>query len=235
MVIEQRFDRFHGKGAFARLCSMLNDPRFAYGQIGSRFGVTRQYIAQLANELGINGRRRQRSRTLRREPRVIKVDYPPGIRAVIDKIRRTGFQVTPYILPIQPSTPYRTWRSLKMVIVNGVLCSIQMRKGRRLRPNGREYARFDVTNATKRAKVALWAIKKGGRTMKLYVVPLTHLRNVTSVYIPVEGKYAVGSSHKPRKDWTRYERACHLLGSAGHHGVVHVINPSPGAKTITRQ
>jgi hypothetical protein len=210
MVIEQRFDRFHGKGAFARLCSMLNDPRFAYGQIGSRFGVTRQYIAQLANELGINGRRRQRSRTLRREPRVIKVDYPPGIRAVIDKIRRTGFQVTPYILPIQPSTPYRTWRSLKMVIVNGVLCSIQMRKGRRLRPNGREYARFDVTNATKRAKVALWAIK-GGRTMRLYLIPLTHLRNVSSVYIPVEGKYAVGSSRKPVKDWTRYEEAWHLL------------------------
>jgi hypothetical protein len=214
---------------------MLDDPRFAYQEIANRFGVTRQYIAQLANELGINGRRRQRLLTLRREPRVIKVDYRPGIRAVIDKIRRTGFQVTPYILPVQPNTPYRTWRSQKLVIVNGVLCSIQLRKGHKSRPNECEYARFDVTNATKRAKVALWAIKKGGRTMKLYVVPLTHLRNVTSVYIPVEGKYAVGSSHKPRKDWTRYERACHLLGSAGHHGVVHVINPSPGAKTITRQ
>jgi hypothetical protein len=225
MVIEQRFDRFHGKGAFARLGSMLNDPQFAYGQIGSRFGFTRQYVAQIATELGINGRRRQRSRTLRREPRVIKVDYPPGIRAVIDKIRRTGFQVTPYILPVQPSTPYRTWRSLKMVVVNGVLCSIQMRKGRRLRPNGREYARFDVTNATKRAKVALWAIK-GGRTMRLYVIPLTHLRNISSVYIPANGKYATDSSKKPRKDWTRYEGAWHLLDSAGHHGVVRVINPS---------
>ena len=217
MVIEQRFDRFHGKGAFARLGSMLNDPQFAYGQIGSRFGFTRQYVAQIANELGINGRQRQRERMLRREPRIIKVDYPPGIRAVIDKIRRTGFRVTPYILPVQPSTPYRTWRSLKIVVVNGVLCSIQMRKGRRSRPNGREYARFDVTNATKRAKVALWAIKKGGRTMKLYVVPLTHLRNVSSVYIPAEGKYAVGSSKKPRKDWTRYEEAWHLLGRVKVH------------------
>jgi len=34
---------------------MFNDPRFAYQQIGGKFGVTRQYIAQLANVLGING------------------------------------------------------------------------------------------------------------------------------------------------------------------------------------
>jgi hypothetical protein len=36
---------------------MLDDSRFAYQHIRSKFGVTRQYIAQLANELGINGRR----------------------------------------------------------------------------------------------------------------------------------------------------------------------------------
>ena len=96
-----------------------------------------------------------------------------------------------------------------MVLVNGVSCSIQLRKGNTKSPNGREYARFDVTNATKRVKVALWAIK-GGRTMRLYVIPLTHLRNVSSVYIPAEGKYA-GSSKKPVKDWTRYEEAWHLL------------------------
>ncbi|HYT55979.1 MAG TPA: hypothetical protein VEQ38_14820 [Verrucomicrobiae bacterium] len=49
--------------------------------------------------------------------------------------------------------------------------------------------------------------------MKLYVIPLTHLRNISSIYIPANGKYAVGSSKKPRKDWTRYEGAWHLLGS----------------------
>ena len=71
MTSPVRFDRFHGKGAFARLRSMLADPKFAYQQIGSKFGVTRQYIVELANELGINGRRRQRERMLHREPRVI--------------------------------------------------------------------------------------------------------------------------------------------------------------------
>jgi hypothetical protein len=49
------------------------------------------------------------------------------------------------------------------------------------------------------------------RGIKVYVVPLTHLRNISSVYIPIEGKYAVDNSHKPRKDWTRYEEAWHLL------------------------
>jgi hypothetical protein len=56
----------------------------------------------------------------------------------------------------------------------------------------------------------LFAVRRG-RTMKLYVIPLTHLRNIASVYIPANGKYAISSSHKPRKDWTQYEEAWHLL------------------------
>src|SRR6266540_798037 len=84
-------------------------------------------------------------------------------------------------------------------------------KGHKLRPNGRHYARFDVNDATKRAKVALWAMRSG-RVIRVYVIPLTHLRKVSSVYIPVKGKYAIGASNKPRKDWTRYEGAWHLLG-----------------------
>ncbi len=218
--LQHRFDRFHGKGAFARLGSMLNDPRFAYGQIGSRFGFTRQYVAQIANELGINGRRRQRERMLRREPRIIKQfkEYPSDIRAVMNKLRRAGLLVTPYNSP-QPSMPNLFHTLLKMVIVNGVLCSIQLRKGHKLRPNGRHYARFDVNDATKRGKVALWAMRSG-RVIRVYVIPLTHLRNVSSVYIPMEGKYAVDNSNKPRKDWTRYEGAWHLLDSSPKGGGV---------------
>jgi len=59
-------------------------------------------------------------------------------------------------------------------------------------------------------KFALWAMKSG-RLLRVYVIPLTHLQNVSSVYLPVEGKYAVGSGKKPRKDWTGYEEAWHLL------------------------
>src|SRR5947199_860095 len=201
--LQQRFDHFHGKGAFVRLRSMLNDSRFAYQHIANKFGFTRQYIAQLANELSINGRRRQRKRSSRREPRIIKLEYPPSIRAVINKIRRSGNQVTPYIFPVQPSAPYRTWRSLKIVVVNGVLCTIQMLMGYKLRPNGREYVRFDVNGEVKRAKIALWATRNG-RATKLYVIPLPHLRRLSSGFRPRHDKYAVGTSKKPRKVWPRY-------------------------------
>ena len=51
MVNKRLFDRRYGEGAFARLRSMLGDPGFAYQHIGNKFGLTRQYIAQLANEL----------------------------------------------------------------------------------------------------------------------------------------------------------------------------------------
>src|SRR6266542_5925667 len=212
MTSPARFDRRHGKGTFLRLRSMLDDAAFAYQHIANKLGLSKQYIAQLANELGINGRQRERVRLSRREPRIIKKfeEYPSDIRAVMNKLRRAGLRVKPYNSP-QPSMPNLFHTLLKMVVVNGVLCRIELRKGHKSgRPHGREYARFDVTNATKRAKVALWAIKKG-RTMRLYVIPLTHLRKVSSIYIPVEGKYAVDNSHKPRKDWTRYEGAWHLL------------------------
>jgi hypothetical protein len=55
---------------------------------------------------------------------------------------------------------------------------------------------------------------RSGRLLRVYVVLLSHLRKVSSVYLPVEGKYAVGHNIKPRKDWTRYEDAWHLLDSS---------------------
>src|SRR5437762_3555538 len=96
MATRHSFDRFHGKGAFHRLRLMLDDAGFAYQQIGSKFGLTRQRIAQLAKGLGINARQRQRERTILRGPSVIEKQYPPGIQAVIDKIKRSGMQVSPY-------------------------------------------------------------------------------------------------------------------------------------------
>jgi hypothetical protein len=214
VVNKRLFDRRYGKGAFARLRSMLEDPGFAYQHIGNKFGLTRQYIAQLANELGINGRQRQRERTLRCGPHIVikRVEYPAHIRAVINKIRRSGMRVTPYVFPVQPSAPHLARRSQTMVLVNGRLCTIQFRKGRKLRPNGREYVWFDTTVRVKRAEFALWAMRSN-RAIKVYIIPLTHLRNISSVYIPANGKYATDSGKKPRKDWMRYEDAWHLLDS----------------------
>jgi hypothetical protein len=97
-----------------------------------------------------------------------------------------------------------------MFLVNGVLCGIEMRRSHKNRPNGRKYVRFDITRGTRTAKIALWATRSG-RRIKLYVIPLTQLKNVSSVYIPADGKYAVGNGKKPRKDWTRFESAWDLL------------------------
>jgi hypothetical protein len=104
----------------------------------------------------------------------------------VDKIQRTGIEVIPYD---SLHSDHRAWRSQRRVLVNDVLCSIQLRKGHKLALNG-----LDVNDATKGAKVALWAMRSG-RTMKVYVVPLTHLRNISSVYIPVELADARGHAH----------------------------------------
>jgi len=210
MISPARFDRIHGKEAFLRLCSMLDEPMLPYQRIAKKLGLTKQRIGQLAKDISVNGRQRQRERTLCREPRVMMKKYPPDIQAVINKIRRSGIQVGPYNSR-QRSRPSLARRSQRLVLVNGSLCSLQVRKGHKLRPRGRDYVRFDVSGETKRAKFALWAIKNGGE-IKLYVIPLSHLRNVSCVYIPADGKYAIGSRKKPVKDWTRHEEAWHLLG-----------------------
>jgi hypothetical protein len=190
---------------------MLDDPRLVCQQIGSTFGLTRQRIAQLAKELGINARQGQRERTLRREPSVIKKQYPSGIRAVIDKIRRSGMRVTPYNSRLS-CRPNVVRRSQAMVFVNGVLCSIQLRKGHKFAPYGRDYARFDVNERTRKVRITLGAMRRG-HAMNVYIIPITHLRKVSFAYIPVKGKYAASSSKKPKKDWNRYEGAWHMLGS----------------------
>lgn len=190
---------------------MLADPAFAYQQIGDEFGLTRQRIYALAKELGVDGKKRRHERAFRVRPHVIRPfkKYPPTIQAVMDRLRRAGLHVAPYNAP-QPARPNCLVTSLKMILVNGVLCTIQVRPAFKFWPNGHEYARLDVGRDIRKGKAALFAVRRG-RRMKLYVIPTAHLRNVASVYIPADGKYVMGSSKKPRKDALR--EAWHLLTS----------------------
>ena len=188
---------------------MLDDPQLSFQQIGQKLGLSKQRIFQLAKRFGINGRQRQSERTLRREPYVIEEDYLPPVLDIIDKIKSYGYRVMPYN-KLQPSRKTLR-RSQRMVLVNGVLCVIQLRPARKFRPNGHEYARFDVGSRTRQAKAAVFAMRKG-RNTKVYVVPTADLRNVSYVYIPANGRYALGAGTKPQRDWTRYENAWRLLG-----------------------
>jgi hypothetical protein len=145
MTSPTRFDRRHGKGAFLRLCAMLADPAFAYQQIGDEFGVTRQNIFAIARELGVDGKQRRHDRAYRVHPHVIRPfkRYPPATQAVIDKLKRSGLHVAPYNA-LQPSRPNCLVTSLKMIVLNGVLCTIQVRRPFKIWSNGREYARLTL-------------------------------------------------------------------------------------------
>jgi hypothetical protein len=126
MTTPARFDRRHGKGAFLRLCAMLADPAFAYQGIGSEFGLTQQRIARMAAELGVDGQERRHERAFRVRPHIIRrfKKYPPAIQAVMGKLKRAGLHVLPYNAP-QPSRPNCLVTSLKMIVLNGVLCTIR--------------------------------------------------------------------------------------------------------------
>ena len=120
MSADHSFDLIHGRGAFRRLRLRLADPSFTYQQIGSEFGLTRQRIAQIADELGINARRRVRERVLRREPSVIKKDYPPDVLAVIGEIRRSGLEVRPHLsfLSCRPNLARRSQTMVQVVALD---------------------------------------------------------------------------------------------------------------------
>jgi hypothetical protein len=140
--------------------AMLADPAFAYEHIGGKFGYEaahcpRRYRVRCRREAAA-ARARVPSSTSRHQT-VQKI--PAAIQAVMDKLRREGFQVAPYNSP-QPSTPNRVRTSLKMILVNGALCTIQVRPAFKFRPNGCEYARLDVGRDIKRAKAALFAVCK---------------------------------------------------------------------------
>ena len=99
-----------------------------------------------------------------------------------------------------------------VILVNGVPCAIQVRSALKFSPYGCEYARLNVGRDIRKGKVALFALRRGSR-MKLYVIPTSHLGNVSAVYIPADGKPAIGAAKKPKKDWNRYKDAWHWLGS----------------------
>jgi biotin operon repressor len=204
-----RFDLIHGKGEVDKLSWMLANTALSYQHIANEFGVTRQRIAYLAQRLGVDGQQRLRERNLIRPPRIIIKKYPSDIAAVIKKLKHRGLRVEP--------TDFRaTWvknsyrRSLTKVFVNGVLCSIQVQSAQTLAPSGRQYVRFDVGRETLRVKGSVCAMRKG-RSLILYFVPTSHLRNVKAFYIPATNRYAENPIVKRKKDWTVYRDAWHLL------------------------
>lgn len=212
MISEHRFDRRFGKGAFARLRLMLRDETRTYAQIGSLFGITKQRISQLAQFLRINGSRRQRKRNSRRPPCLTntRAEYPPKVRLVLGELERRGIPVATYYNVYQHS--HIAQKQLTTVLVKGVPCKIGYRNVDKVD----RFTKFWVSPPVRKAKAVVWGIQRGS-TFRLYVIPLSELKNVTYVYIPVTGRY-IGTSRKPIRDWTRFENAWHLLreGSPTH-------------------
>ena len=97
MVIEQRFDRRHGKGAFLRLCAMLADPAVTYERIAKNLGLTKQRIGQLAKDFRIDGRQREHEHgkeasafTKRMvEGKLVRLEFDPLVSRHKDKYSRT--------------------------------------------------------------------------------------------------------------------------------------------------
>jgi hypothetical protein len=197
------FDRIHGEGAFARLRAMLDEPALNYQSIGRRFRISRQRVGQLAKELRVDGRRRQRQRTQHAVAFYSGRDYAADVQAVVRKLKRLGLRVLPY-RPTRSDGKFSLTEK-RTLLVNGVLCRIYCRRQpSRTTPSGRKYVQFGVGSRTRATKAAVFAFWRG-RTLKLYVVPIRDLRNVSNVWLPFDGKYAVGHNIKPKRDWTVYE------------------------------
>jgi hypothetical protein len=206
------FDRTHGQGSLLRLRSLLSDSRNTYEAIGRRFGLSRQRIGQLARELAIDGQQRERQRNLRRLVFSDGNGYSDGVLAVIRAIKRLGFEVLPYRYRRSHNNWLgRTWK--QTVLINDVPCRIYCRRHDHGTTGGGRYVQFHVGNRMKGTKIAVLAIFNTAG-LKLYVVPVRHLLNVTNILLPFSGKYAEHGK-KPKRDWTAYENAWPFLNRSG--------------------
>jgi hypothetical protein len=54
---------------------------------------------------------------------------------------------------------------------------------------------------------AVWSRGK----IKLFVIPTRELKKVSKFWLPADGTYATNYKIKPKRDWTAYLNAWHLL------------------------
>jgi hypothetical protein len=125
----------------------------------------------------VDGRERQRQRTLRTPLVQPAPDYPANVLVVIRKLKQAGLEVVPYRRP-RPSNPRYVPVVPRMLLVNGVLCRVYCRRAAiQTGRSGREYVRFCVGKKTKAVKAALFAFWRG-RRLKLYVFPVRELKKL---------------------------------------------------------
>src|ERR1044071_8004551 len=117
-------------------------------------------------------------------------------------------------------TFFRT--SLRTILVNGVLCTIQVRGTYKFRPNGREYACLEVGRDIMKGKIALFGFRRG-RRMKLYVIPTLHLRNISFVYIPADGEVRHRWQHKTQERLEPVRERMAFAGLTNDRGIIDSI------------
>jgi biotin operon repressor len=204
-LLTTQFEKLHGQGSSEQLLSLLRDSYETYQAIGQRFGVSRQRIYQLAHKLKIDGRQRERQRTLRRL--FSSNGYSADVGAVIHAIKKLGFDVEPYRTHRTRHFRLRkVWK--KTVLVNGAPCRIYSRRHDRGTAGRGRYLEFYVGSHAKKAEAIVLAVWKGHRS-RFYVIPARDLTNVKSFVIPISGKY--GGRNKPKQDWTAYEGAWQFI------------------------
>jgi hypothetical protein len=67
---------------------MLHDPALSYQDIARQFRISRQRVGQIAKQLGVDGRNRQRQRALRARTFYDSGGYPAEVNTVA---RLVGF------------------------------------------------------------------------------------------------------------------------------------------------
>jgi hypothetical protein len=223
MIDEQSFDTLHGKGAFAKVCRLLQGPMLTYAEIGRELKLTRQRISQLAQLVGINGRRRERERIKHRPPCVVnkRAEYSFTVRLMLGELERRGISVAPYYTVDRRRRVAH--KDLRMMLVNGAVCKVGYRNTKK----GARFTPFHVTPRTRQAKAVVWGVRHGSQ-FRLYVIPLSELKNVTCSNIPVTGAY-IRTSRQPIRDWTIFENAWHLL----REGVPKHSNPTTKSKRFS--
>jgi hypothetical protein len=206
-LTEEGFNRKHGKRALSRLRVLLQERSLTYAQIGSKIGLSKQRVSQLAQQFRIDGRRRLRERANSRFPTILnnRANYTFRTRLLLRELERRGISVAPHYAVDRRR--HSAKKLLTTVLLNGVPCKVRYQKGDKIDP---AFAQFEVKPSVIKAKALVLGVRRRSK-FRLYVIPAAKLKNIKQINIPVNGEYK-WTWRWPKRDWTRFENAWHLLG-----------------------
>lgn len=162
-------------------------------EIAARYGVSKEWVSQVSERMGIPGRDRQKQRTMR------KLQTSPRLVRLLEDLRAQGLNVSPLVIFRRGGN---VWVPRRRVLVNGRMCAVIKATVRNERLVRLHYQKTHPAEFVLVQMPDHWL-----------VIPVEEAPHDTTILSPHLARLAPGSGGR-KHDWNKYLDAWHLLKRA---------------------